>query len=342
MTKYNFYDDYSEGAHPAILQMLQDTNNAQHLGYGNDELCASAATLLKGEIKNPDADLHFVTGGTQANLIMLATMLRPYESVIAAQSAHINTREAGAIEATGHKIQTANCPDGKLTVEQIKKIMEENPNEHFAKPKAVFVSQASEMGTVYTKAELTSISEFCRQNNLYLYLDGARLGMALVSEKCDLEMPDISALSDAFYIGGTKNGAILGEVLVINSDELKPNFRYMLKQRGGLLAKGRLLGVQFMALFKDGLYYDLARHANRMAQKISQALTEKGYAPATPTDINQVFVVLPNDYIAKLQQDYGFYALAKIDENRSLARFVTSWATDESMVEEFCALINVS
>src|SRR3989344_1288586 len=289
--KYLFFNDYSEGAHPRILDALAKTNLVQELGYGEDSLCVEATHLIKTEIANPGADIHFVSGGTQANLTVLASLLRPYESIVAPITAHINIHEAGAIEATGHKIHGVPCADGKLTSESIREVVAQHTDEHIVKPKAVFISHATEVGTVYKKEELEAISKVCKELNLHLYLDGARLGSALVAADADLKLPEIAKLADVFYIGGTKNGALIGEAIVIINPSLKENFRYYIKQRGGLLAKGRILGAQFLELFKDGLFLELARHANMCAGRLSRGIAECGYTFLAPSSTNQIFPI---------------------------------------------------
>jgi threonine aldolase len=335
--KYRFQNDYTEGAHPSILEALTKTNLQQDEGYGNDSFCEEARTLIKQQIKNPQAAIHFTSGGTQANLISLAAMLKPYESVIAPFTSHISEHEAGAIEATGHKINTVEAPDGKLRPEQITKIVEEHAmfGEHMVKPRVVFISNATELGTVYTKKELTDISNTCKKHNLYLYLDGARIGVGLTATNSDLTLPELSALVDIFYIGATKNGGLIGEAIVINNQNLQENFRYYLKQKGALLAKGRILGIQFLQLFKDDLYFTLAKHANQMAIKLTEGIKNSGYPFLTESTTNQIFPIFPNSIIEKMQTLYGFYTWSKIDEKTSAVRLVTSWATEEKFVDEF-------
>ena len=335
--KYSFFDDYSEGAHPQILEALNRTNLYQDIGYGNDSFCQEAILILKEKIGNPDADIHFTSGGTQANLIALAAMLRPYESVIAPISGHIAIHEAGAIEATGHKINTIQTTNGKLSPDDIQSVVDTHTDEHMVKPRAVFISQATEVATIYKKDELIAISEVCRKNNLYLYLDGARLGSALTSSEADVTLTELSKLVDMFYIGGTKNGALLGEAIIINNPKLKENFRYYLKQKGALLAKGRVLGIQFVELFKGDLYFDLAKHENTMANKLSQGIKKQGYKFLSESSTNQIFPIFPNAIIEKLKSSYGFYVWSKIDNDNSAIRLVTSWATKESAVDEFLA-----
>ncbi len=333
--KYSFFNDYSEGAHSNILNALQETNMVQETGYGEDSLSLQAAESIKAKIGNPNAAVHFISGGTQANLIMIASVLKPFEAVIAANTGHIFVHEAGAIEATGHKICTIASSNGKITPAQIQAVVDQHEDEHMVKPRVVFISQSTEVGTIYSKQELQAISDLCKQNNLYLHLDGARLGSALTSKKNDLTLAELSSLVDIFYIGGTKNGALLGEAIVINNDQLKENFRYHLKQRGALLAKGRILGIQFAELFKNDLYFELATHANDMAEKLTQGIKEQGYEFLTDSSTNQIFPIFSNNLIEKLKQMYGFYVWSKVDAEKSSIRLVTSWATKAEAVDGF-------
>jgi threonine aldolase len=333
--KHLFFDDYSEGAHPRILEALTQTNFTQERGYGQDNFSLEAISRIKDVLKDVDIDVHFVSGGTQANLIVLASMLKPYESVIAATTGHINIHEAGAIEATGHKIHGLQGADGKLSSDGIREVVIQHTDEHMVKPRVVFISQATEVGTIYRKKELEDISETCKELDLYLYLDGARLGSALASSESDLQLSDIARLVDVFYMGGTKNGALMGEAIVIPSPQLKKNFRYHIKQRGGLLAKGRIMGVQFAELFKDGLFLETGKHANTLAEKMATGIRECGYEFLTRSSTNQIFPIFPNKVIEELQENYGFYIWSKIDTDRSVIRLVTSWATTEDAVMEF-------
>lgn len=335
MIKHLFYNDYSEGAHSDVLNMLAKNNLEQEAGYGEDRYSLEAAKLMKRALGMDDVDIHFVSGGTQANLIALSSMLKPYESVISADTGHITVHEAGAIESTGHKINTVPSNDGKLTVEGIGAIVRSHTDEHMVKPKAVFISDSTELGTVYTNKELKQISDYCRKQGLYLYLDGARLGSALASGGSDLKLADICDLVDMFYIGGTKNGALLGEALVIVNDELKKNFRYHLKQRGALLAKGRVIAIQFLALFTDNLYFDLAKNANTMAEKLTDGIKTLGFGFLTESTTNQIFPVFPNKIIDGMKTVYGFYIWRKLNSNSSAIRLVTSWATTEEKVTLF-------
>ncbi|HED38478.1 MAG TPA: aminotransferase class I/II-fold pyridoxal phosphate-dependent enzyme [Ignavibacteria bacterium] len=334
MTKISFKDDYSEGAHPNILQALNKTNLVQENGYGMDAYCEKAIKLIRAKIDNSNIDIHFISAGTQANLIVLSSALKPYESVISADTAYIAVY-GGPIEATGHKINTVLTENRKLTPEDVKSVLDQHSDEHMVKPKIVSISNSTEVGSIYNKKELTGLSDFCKQNDLFLYLDGARLGSALTSEYNDLTLSDIAKLVDAFYIGGTKNGALLGEAIVICNDNIKKDFRYNLKQKGGLLAKGRILGIQFLELFTNDLFFDLGKHANLMATKLSKEISNLGYEFLTQPVSNQIFPIFQNDLIDKLSEKYGFYVWQKIDDKKSAIRLVTSWATKEENVESF-------
>ncbi|KAB3529331.1 low specificity L-threonine aldolase [Alkaliphilus serpentinus] len=332
---YSFKNDYSEGAHPNILKALMETNLVQQEGYGLDEYSCKAIEILRDKLNNPEANIHFVSGGTQANLIVISSILKPYESVISANSGHVNTHETGAIEATGHKINTIDTKDGKLRPEDVKYILEQHVDEHMVKPRTVYISNTTEVGTVYKKRELEELYSYCKENNLLLFLDGARLGSGLTAPDNDLSLSDLSRLVDAFYIGGTKNGGLLGEAIVISNESLKADFRYYLKQRGALLSKGRLLGIQFLELFKDDLYLRLASHANTMAAKLAEGIVEMGFSFLTNPESNQIFPILPDNIIDKLNQKFLFYVWSKEGDNMSSIRLVTSWATKEEAVDGF-------
>ena len=267
---YSFRNDYSEGAHPRVLQALSRTNTAQTCGYGQDLFCLDAAARIRALCHAPKADVHFLVGGTQSNLVTIDALLRPCEAVIAAHTGHVNVHETGAIEATGHKVCAVPSPDGKVTCEMVESVVRAHSSEHMVIPRLVYISDTTETGTVYTQAELAALRRCCDANDLLLYLDGARLGSALTIPSADVTLPDLAALTDAFTIGGTKNGALFGEALILTTP--CPRFRWHMKQRGAVLAKGRLLGVQFQALLEEGLYFDLARHANEMAQQLRQGL----------------------------------------------------------------------
>jgi threonine aldolase len=336
MTKYSFMDDYSEGCHPRILEALNQTNLEQQITYGDDSYSLEAKDLIRGLVGDKTADVHLVAGGTLANLITISRSLRSHDAVISAESGHIEIRETGAIEAVGHKILTIPTEDGKLKPDLIQTVLNKNAHfPHMARPKMVYVSNATELGTLYTKQELTAISVFCRENGLLLFMDGARLGAALSASRNDLSLKDIYGLTDVFWIGGTKAGALIGEALVIRNKDIAEDFAFCIKQRGALLAKGRLLGIQFRELFKDGLYFDLTKRANGLAAKISEAILAGGHKLAAKTETNQVFPILPNELIEQLGEDFLFYNWRKVDDNHSTLRLVTSWATNETQIESF-------
>jgi threonine aldolase len=332
---YSFKNDYSEGLHPNILNALELSNTEQHDGYGDDIYCKKAISILQRKVENPKADIHFVSGGTNANAIVIASILKPYESVIAANTSHINVHEAGAIENTGHKVNVVTSCDGKLSSPCIQKVLDEHINEHMVKPRLVFISNATETGTIYNKKELTDLFSFCKSKELFLYMDGARIGSALCSHENDLTLSDLSKLLDIFYIGGTKNGAMIGEAIIINNDKLKMEFRFHLKQNGALLAKSRLFGIQFAELFKNDLFFDLAEHANLMANKLSDNIEKMGFGFLSKSSTNQIFPIIPNSIIDSLNKKYRFYIWQKIDDEKSAIRLVTSWATKEQAVDSF-------
>jgi threonine aldolase len=332
---YSFKDDYSEGAHPRILNALTQSNFEQAKGYGEDSYTQKAVEMLKQRIGCDNIDIHLIPGGTQTNLTAISAFLRPHQAAIAANTGHILVHETGAVEATGHKIISMKSDDGKLTPSHIKAALDAHTDEHMVKPKLVYISNSTEIGSIYKKAELEQLSRFCRENNLFLYMDGARLGSALSCEENDLELSDISTLVDAFYIGGTKNGALIGEALVICCDLLKEDFRFHMKQKGALLAKGRLLGIQFLELFRDNLYFELAKHANKMAGLIRDEIEKAGFGFVTDSPSNQIFPILPDRVVAELQENYAFYVWAKMDADSSAIRLVTSWATKEEAVSAF-------
>lgn len=334
MGKYSFKNDYSEGAHPSILERLITTNLQQQTGYGEDEFCNEAKELIKKELKHNSA-IHFVSGGTQANLIVISSILKPHQSVIAADTGHIAVHETGAIEATGHKVNTVISTDGKLTPIHIQSILDLHTDEHMVKPKLVYISNSTEIGSLYKKNELEHLYNYCQDNNLYLFVDGARLASALTSSKSDITLEDMAKYSDIFYIGGTKNGALLGEAIVINNLQLNEDFRYHIKQKGGMLAKGRLIGIQFAELFTNNLFFELGLHANKMAKKLAEGISKKGFQFLTEPSSNQIFPIFPIELIKNLQKDFEFFTWEKIDEKHAAIRLVTSWATIEEKVDEF-------
>ncbi len=332
---YSFKNDYSEGAHPEILKALAESNLDQEEGYGLDRHSLNAARMIRALIGAENAGIHLISGGTQTNLIAISGLLRPHHACITAATGHVATHETGAIEATGHKLLTVDTVDGKLRPELIGPVLAEHHFEHMVKPGMVYISNPTELGTVYTAAELSALYDYCRAHRLLLYADGARLGAALSAEGADLSLKEMYEFTDAFFIGGTKNGALLGEALVLKHADLKEEFRYLIKQRGALLAKGRILGIQFETLFREGLYFDLARHANRAAQTIARALKECGRGFLIDSPTNQIFPVMENRVIQALSRDFDFYTWARVDDTRSAVRLIASWATPESAVEEF-------
>ena len=339
-----FNCDYSEGAHPRILEKLAQTNLEQAPGYGQDTYCRQAADLIKSLCQTPQAEVHFLAGGTQTNLTVIAACLRPYQTVISADSGHINVHETGAIEATGHRILTVPEQNGKLTAEQIARCCKEHwldDNPEFApQPKLVYISFPTEYGTLYSKEELSAIRRVCDENNLFLFADGARLGYGLEAPGNDVTLADLAACCDVFYIGGTKIGALLGEAVVIVTPKLQKDFRYFMKQKGAMLAKGRILGIQFLALFEDGLYFQLSKHADDMAQIIRQACAECGFEFLYDSPTNQQFPIMPDDLIKRLEELYAFSHTKRLDPRRSAIRICTSWATRREDVEQLVADIH--
>lgn len=326
-----FECDYLEGAHPKILERLAETNLCQAPGYGADEFCARAREKILALCARPEAQVHFFVGGTQANLTVIAALLRPHQGVLCAHTGHIGEHESGAVEATGHKVLPLPGTNGKLTPAQVQGAHADhclNPDrEHIVQPGMVYISHPTECGTVYTKAELTALSETCRALGLPLFLDGARLGYGLSSPESDLTLPDIAALCDVFYIGGTKVGALLGEAVVLVNPRLQADFRYIQKQRGALLAKGRVAGLQFDVLLEDGLYFEISARANTLARLISAAFTQKGFPLRYPTETNQVFPILPEAAAEWLGKKYAFSVWERPEPGHIVARFCTSWAT---------------
>lgn len=332
-----FNSDYTEGCHPAILERLAETNLEQTPGYGEDAYCEKAAEVIRKACEAPDAAVHFLVGGTQTNVTVIASALRHYQGVITAVTGHINVHETGALEACGHKCLTIETPDGKLTAEQIAAYTDahfaDESFEHIVQPKMVYISNPTEVGTIYKKAELKEIYRVCRERNLYLFLDGARLGYGLACRENDLTLSDIAELTDVFYIGGTKVGALFGEAVVITNDALKTDFRYNIKQRGGMLAKGRLLGIQFLTLFEENRYFDISAHAARLAEKLKDELTNMGVHFYVDSPSNQQFPILPDTVLDKLREKYAFSYQARVDETHSAVRFCTCWATKEENVD---------
>ena len=334
-----FMNDYSEGAHPKILDAINKTNFEQSVGYGLDNYCKEASDLIKKRIGNEDVQVHFLMAGTQTNTIAISAFLKSYEAVISTELGHIAVHETGAIEATGHKIIEMPNEDGKLKPRDIDIAVNKHVDEHMVAPKMVYISNATEVGSIYTKYELEKIREKCDEYGLYLYMDGARLATALTCEENDLSIEDIVRLTDAFYIGGTKNGILFGEALVVKNKELDKNIRYVIKQRGGLLAKGRLLGVQFKTLFENDLYFDIARHTNKMSKKLREGLNKLNFKFVTKSSTNITFVIMPNEIHKELSKICYYEAEEPFDENNMSVRFVTSWATPEEDIEKLLDIL---
>lgn len=332
----SFKNDYSEGALPYIMEALLKTNLEQTVGYGEDEYTELGIEAIKRSIGCEECYVRLLVGGTQTNLLTISHILRPYEAVIASDTGHISIHEAGAIEATGHKVlELPNDGEGKINVDMIRECYELYKDDfHMVKPRMVYISNPTELGTLYTKDELVSISNYCKEVGMYLYLDGARLASALASEKNDIELTDYPKYCDAFYIGGTKCGLLFGEALVITNKELERGFFCSTKQRGATLAKGRLLGVQFAELFKGDRYYQVGKHSNEMAILLKKGVLEAGYKLKTDSYTNQQFFIFPNEKIEKLGEKYRYEFWEKVDEDNSAIRFVTSWATREEDVKE--------
>ena len=332
-----FQCDYNEGAHPLILQRLTETNMEQTIGYGEDPYCTQARELIKQACEREDIDVHFLVGGTQTNTTVIAHTLRPYQGVISAVSGHINVHETGAIEATGHKVLAVPSPNGKLTAAQIEGVVQAHLNEdgpeHMVQPSMVYISFPTEVGTIYTRAEMEAISTMCRKYGLPLFVDGARLGYGLCSPECDITLPQLAKWADVFYIGGTKVGALFGEAVVITNESLKRDFRYSIKRHGGMLAKGRLLGIQFATLFTDSLYMQIAQHAIDEAMRIKAALQDKGIAFLIDSPTNQQFPIFCNAQLEELNKTYLFTVWQQIDDTRTAVRICTSWATKHENVD---------
>lgn len=335
-----FDNDYTEGAHPRIMEKLAETNEEQLPGYGRDHYSDEAKALITRLCDN-DVDVHFMVGGTQANLTIISSALRPHQGVIAPDSGHIAADETGAIEATGHKVLVIENENGKIRAAQIRDFVDghwTSPiREHMAQPKMVCISQPTESGTIYSKQELEEIRKVCDDHNLHLMVDGARLGYALASEENGTTLADLSRLCDVFYIGGTKAGALFGEAVVISNSALKEDFRYIIKQKGGMLAKGRLLGIQFKVLFQDDLYVDISRHALRMAKRLQEGFESKGIHMHYPSPTNQLFPVLTVKQMDELSLKYAFQPWEALDEDREVIRFCTSWSTSGKDVEALIA-----
>lgn len=335
--------DYACGAHPAVLDRLVATNGEETPGYGLDPHCQNAAKMIRQLTGRPDADVHFMVGGTQTNMTVIAAALRPYQGVVSAHTGHIAVHESGAVEATGHKVLTVPGQDGKLTARQLEQLClahQQDPTaEHTVQPGMVYLSNPTELGTIYTLAELEAIHAAARKYGLFFFLDGARLGCALAAEGNDVTLEDLGRLCDAFYLGGTKMGALFGEALVLTEPQLKRDFRYQVKQRGGMLAKGRLLGVQFEALLENGLYFEIGRHSVRLAAQLRQALQEKGYPMLVDSPTNQLFPILPNQVLERLEPVCTWSVQERVDQTHTAVRFCTSWATTQENIQQVIQLL---
>lgn len=338
----SFENDYSEGAHPAVLQALVDTNMEQQPGYGTDRWCASAKEKIRAACQAPDADICFISGGTQTNAVVIGTMLAPYEGVVAAATGHINVHEAGAIEYTGHKVLTVPQHQGKIQAGELESLLEtfwaDGTRDHMVFPGMVYISHPTEYGTLYSRAELTAISDICRRYSIPLFMDGARLGYGLAAPCTDVDLPFIARVCDVFYIGGTKVGALCGEAVVFPRNNAPRQFLTMVKQRGAMLAKGRLPGVQFDALFTDGLYLNISKHAIAMAMKLKEGLKARGVPFLLDSPTNQQFVILENDKLEQLKEQVRFSIWEPVDEGRTAVRFAASWATREEAVDKLLSL----
>ncbi len=330
---HHFRNDYSQGAHPAVLEALIATNMDATPGYGEDEYCLAAASLVKKRFSCENAAVHFLVGGTQTNYTAITAFLRPWEAVVAVDTGHIAVHETGAVEARGHKVITVPHTDGKLTPKALEAVYGEHCTVnigHMVLPKMVYISNSTELGTIYTKKELEDLRHCCDKLGMYLYMDGARLASALTAEGNDLAPEDLPRLCHAFTLGGTKCGLLFGECLVITEPALMPNFRYCMKQCGGMLAKGRLLGVQFEALLKDDLWLKLGKHQNELAVRLSLGFVGAGCELYAQSPTNQVFPILPKEKIRLLEGNFTFEFIASVDETHDAVRFVTSWATEEA------------
>ncbi len=320
----NFKNDYCNLCHKEVFEYLQKYQNETFVGYGTDEITKKAKEQIKETFKLENADVHFLIGGTSTNKIMIAHALKPYEAVISATSGHINVHETGAIEETGHKVLTVPEYMGKIKAEDIEKIYIAHTDEHMVKPKMVYISNSTEYGTVYTYSELKALKEVCKKLGLYLYMDGARLGVALTSKYTDLKKEDLKDLVDAFYIGGTKNGAMIGEALVILNDELKKEFRYSIKHYGGMLAKGFLIGLEYIALFENNLYFNIAKHQNELSELLVEKLKEENVEFLMETQSNQNFITLNNDSVEKLKENV-YFEIWEPGSNKTSIRLVTHY-----------------
>ena len=338
-----FLSDYTEGAHPKLLERLAETNLVSQPGYGEDRFCAAAREKIRAACGKPGADVYFLVGGTQTNAVTIASLLNRWEGVIAAVTGHIGVHEAGAVEFTGHKVLALPGENGKLAAATVRDFCRafyaDETHDHMPFPGMVYLSQPTELGTLYTKAELEALHAVCGEYRMRLFVDGARLGYGLMSPECDMSLPDLADLCDVFYIGGTKVGALCGEALVFPRGDMPEHFATMVKQQGAMLAKGRLLGVQFDALFTDGLYFEIGRHAIRLAMKLKAGFVERGYPLFADSPTNQQFPILTAEQLGRLRQQAAFEVWAPLADGRIAVRFVTSWATREEDVDALLKLL---
>lgn len=338
-----FHNDYNRLCHPAILQRMTNASSEQQTGYGVDPHCQSAAEKIRKACNNDSVSVHFLVGGTQTNLTVISACLRPYQGVLSADSGHINVHETGAIEATGHKVIALPTVDGKISAADIRDFVVQHhlptDPEHMVQPKMVYISTPTEWGTIYYRKELEEISAVCHQLGLYLFVDGARLGYGLTADDNDITLEDLARLCDVFYIGGTKVGAMFGEAVVISNPAIDQDFRYLIKQRGAMLAKGWLLGIQFETLFDDDLYFEISRHANVCAEKIRKTLTELGVPMLVQTTTNQLFPIMHDELLEKLGKCFTFTDMGRVDATHRTVRFCTSWATTQESVDALCEML---
>ena len=338
-----FQSDYTEGACPEIMERLMATNMEQTPGYSEDEHCMRATELIQKACNVPDSKVHFLVGGTQTNMTVIGAALRPYQGVLSAETGHIHVHETGAVESLGYKVLALPAEDGKIQASQIDEACTLHKNdasfEHMVQPKMVYISQPTELGTLYSRQELEAIRNACDKHELYLFVDGARLGYGIAAKGNDVDLQTLAELTDVFYIGGTKVGALFGEAVVIKHPSLQKDFRYMIKQKGGMLAKGRLLGVQFETLFEDGLYMKISKHAIELADKLRDALVQKGYSFFVENTTNQIFPIMEDAKLEELKENFGFCYQTRIDETHSAVRFCTSWATKKENVDALIAAL---
>jgi threonine aldolase len=337
--RIEFSSDYNEGAHPRLIEKLVATNMVQTFGYGLDPYCEEAIDIIRNLCGKKDLDVHFIVGGTLTNLISICASLRPHQAVFSPENGHIHTMETGSVEATGHKILTIPSKEGKITAAQIDEAYEEYLNNegrvHLAQPKLVYITHPTEYGTLYKKAELQAIANVCRKRGLFLFVDGARLGYGMAAESSDFDLKFLTECCDIFYIGGAKQGALFGEAVVIKNKNIAEDFRQIMKQRGALLSKGRLLGIQFSELFKDGLYFEISRHANKMADLIRQSLKRTGFEFFVENTTNLLFPIISDSIYEELSKTYSMTYFKRWDKTSSVIRIATSWGTIEKNVKAF-------